>query len=90
MSGSSLLAQQQLVEPAPRRRLIVPVGHTAYYGLDLGTTRLAAAYVTVDGARGCATAPFAKLKGSTRLSHIYAVSRAFMTHLVADCRWPRA
>jgi hypothetical protein len=70
-----LLAQQELLEPPPTRRLAVPAGRTAWWGADLGTTRLALAYIAQDGSRGSCTVPFPVGKGSARLSAIYAYTR---------------
>jgi hypothetical protein len=76
----TLLAQQELVEPAPVRRLIVPRGHTAYWGVDGSTVRLSVAYVTPEGARGVRTVPFARADGPARLSEIYRETRLFALH----------
>jgi hypothetical protein len=73
----TLLAQQELVEPAPVRRLIVPRGHSAWWGVDPSTVRLSVAYVTPEGARGVRTVPFARVEGPARLSEIYAQTRLF-------------
>jgi hypothetical protein len=73
----TLLAQQELVEPAPVRRLIVPRGHSAWWGVDPSTVRLSVAYVTPEGARGVRTVPFGRVEGSARLSEIYAQTRLF-------------
>jgi hypothetical protein len=73
----TLLAQQELVEPAPVRRLIVPRGHSAWWGVDPSTVRLSVAYVTPEGARGVRTVPFARADGPARLSEIYAQTRRF-------------
>jgi hypothetical protein len=83
-----LLAQQELLEVPPVRRLIVPHGHTSWWGADLGTTRLALAYVAPDGSRGARTVPFPTLKGSERLSAIYELTRAGMAEALA-AGWPR-
>jgi hypothetical protein len=77
----TLLAQQELVEPAPVRRLIVPRGHSAWWGVDPSTVRLSVAYVTPEGARGVRTVPFARADGSARLSEIYAQTRLFARHV---------
>jgi hypothetical protein len=78
----TLLAQQELVEPAPVRRLIVPRGHSAWWGVDPSTVRLSVAYVTPDGARGVRTVPFARVEGPARLSEIYAQTRLFAVDAV--------
>jgi hypothetical protein len=73
----TLLAQQELVEPAPVRRLIVPRGHSAWWGVDPSTVRLSVAFVTPEGRRGVRTVPFARAGGPARLSEIYAQTRLF-------------
>jgi hypothetical protein len=83
----TLLAQQELVEPAPVRRLIVPRGHSAWWGVDPSTVRLSVAYVTPDGARGVRTVPFARVEGPARLSEIYAQTRLFAVDAVEPWRW---
>jgi hypothetical protein len=79
----TLLAQQELVEPGPVRRLTVPAGHTAYWGVDPSTLRLAVAYVTPEGRRGVRTVPFARGEGPARLSEIYAQTRSFALYSTA-------
>jgi hypothetical protein len=78
----TLLAQQELVEPAPVRRLIVPRGHSAWWGVDPSTTRVSVAYVWREGARGVRTVPFARVEGPARLSEIYAQTRFIAADLV--------
>ena len=87
--GSIAVGQGQLLDAPPVRRLIVPQGHSAWWGADLGTTRLALAYVDAEGRRGVHTAPFAALKGAARLSHIYSETRLTVMTL-AECGWPPA
>jgi hypothetical protein len=78
MMSDMLLGQQELVVPAPVRRLVVPEGHSAWWGVDPSTTRVAVAYVGPDGSRGVRTAPFARIEGPARLSEIYAQTRLFV------------
>jgi hypothetical protein len=62
------------IEPmslCPTRRLIVPRGHTAWLGIDPGTTRVAVASVTADGERGVSQAVFRGYSGGQRLAFIY-------------------
>jgi hypothetical protein len=73
----TLLAQQELVEPAPVRRLIVPQQCGSWWGVDPSTVRLSVAYVTPEGERGVRTVPFARADGPARLSEIYAQTRLF-------------
>lgn len=88
----ALLAQQELMESPPARRLIVPHPHTAHYGVDPGTQRVAVA-CALDGAQGLVytarTASFAPMEGGARLSAIYADTLAFVTGLLADSWWPK-
>lgn len=79
--------QQLLDEPVATRRLIVPRGSSSWWGADLGTTRLALAFVASDGRRGARTAPFPDLKGAARLSSIYAYTRLEMARALED-GWP--
>lgn len=80
----ALLAQQELVEAPPARRLIVPRGHTAHWGIDPSTQRIAVAgtHVAPDRAFTVSTASFAAGKGGQRLSLIHAETRAFVTRLL--------
>jgi hypothetical protein len=57
--------------------LIVPRGHSAWWGVDPSTVRLSVAYVTREGARGVRTVPFARAEGPARLSEIYAQTASF-------------
>lgn len=89
MEGSVLLAQQELIEPAPTRRLVVPAGCEAWWGVDPGTLRVAVAHVAPWGARGARTASFAPLEGGGRLSAIYADTRHLVRSvLLGEPRWP--
>jgi hypothetical protein len=81
-----LLAQQELLEAPPARRVIVPAGHGAHWGADVSVSRLALAYAC-EGRRGARTALFADLKGGARLAHIWAETGLFVAGLVRD-GWP--
>jgi hypothetical protein len=81
------LGQQELVAPAPVRRLVVPAGHGAWWGADWSTLRLALAFVDGEGRRGVATAPFAPVAGAGRLDEIYAQTRSFVWRLM-QAGWP--
>lgn len=71
------LGQAELFVPAPRRRMIVGKGQTAWWGVDPSTRRLALAGVSAEG--GWAhQVPFVKLSGAPRLAAI----RAETMHLV--------
>lgn len=87
MAGSSLLAQQQLLEPPPRRRLIVAAAQTAWWGVDPGVRRVAAAFVAPDGRRGARTASFPDLEGGARLAEIWRETARFVAALLAG-DWP--
>lgn len=89
---AQLLDQQELLEPPPRRRIIVPDGRTAWWGVDPSTLRVAVAGVSraFDGslARWVRLQPFAGLEGPARLSEVYSGTRAFVAGLAACCPWP--
>jgi hypothetical protein len=85
---TGMLGQQELVAPAPVRRLIVPAGHGAWWGVDPSTTRVAVAYVAPDGSRGVRTAPFARVEGPGRLSEIYRETHRFALDLCGPVSWP--
>jgi hypothetical protein len=76
------LGQQELMEAGPRRRIIVPEGHGAWWGVDPSTRRLAVAGVSraANGEldRWVNEIPFAGYEGSRRLSHIYDETRAMV------------
>lgn len=84
MEGSSFLAQQQLLEPVPRRRLIVPAGAIGHWGIDPGTRRVAAACVIgpPEAVRVAATASFPDLKGGARLDAIWRETGLFVAGLL--------
>lgn len=87
----ALLEQQELLEAAPPRRLIVPRGHTAHWGVDPSTLRMAVAGVQPrDGAlaRWEATVPFAPLEGAQRLSALYTAAREHVEKLAGCKPWP--
>jgi hypothetical protein len=69
---ATLLTQQQAFEPAPSRRIIVPAGHGAWWGVDVSVSRVAVAYASHGGLGAARTAPFANLDGGARLDHIWA------------------
>ncbi len=64
------LAQQDLFVPTPTRRLIVPDGCTAFYGVDSSTKRVAIATISADGLRGGDVVSFPALEGASRLAAI--------------------
>lgn len=88
MEGSvAVLGQQELLEAPPRRRLIVSGGHTAWWGIDPSTARVAVAGVyrePCDGLeleRWVRTQPFALHDGVARLAEIYARTHGFVAGL---------
>jgi hypothetical protein len=89
---SALLGQQQLLEPDPQRRLIVPAGHSAWWGVDGSTLRIALAGVSrrSDGVldRWVKMRPFNPLEGAARLSEIYSATRGFVASVATCCTWP--
>jgi hypothetical protein len=83
-----LLGQQELLEAGPRRRLIVPAGHCAHWGVDPGTERVAFAYA-YEGRRAAFSASFPDLKGGARLAAIWReTARVVLELLVGDWPWP--
>lgn len=89
---SQFLGQQQLLEPPARRRIIVPVGRSAWWGVDGSTLRIALAGVcrASDGswARWVKEHPFAAVEGPARLSEIYRETHRFVTSVATCCPWP--
>lgn len=84
---AGLLGQQQLVEPPARRRLIVPAGRSAWWGVDPGVRRVAVAFVASDGRRGARTASFPDLSGGARLEAIWTETARICVDLV-EGGWP--
>lgn len=91
---AQLLGQQQLLEPSPQRRIIVPVGHDAWWGVDPSTLRVALAGVqpVPDGLeRWVRTVSFASLDGPARLAHIYRETHDLVFGLAeraGETGWP--
>jgi hypothetical protein len=87
----SLLAQQELVE-VPPRRMVVPAGHTAWWGVDPSTQRIAVAGVATryDGSldRWVGCRPFRPSAGPQRLSEVYRVTRDYVVSMATCCPWP--
>jgi hypothetical protein len=87
---TAMLEQQELMDPPPKRRMIVPKGHTAWWGVDPSTQRVAIAGVSraPNGslARWVHSTGFVPGEGLERLSWIYAQTHA----LALQCaeRWP--
>jgi hypothetical protein len=66
----------------PARRLVVPRGHTAHWGVDPGCQRVAIA--CSDPAFTVSTASFPPLDGGTRLAWIYAETRRFCVERLGE------
>jgi hypothetical protein len=80
----SHLAQQELLEVAPPRRIIVPLAHEAWWGVDVSVARVSIAHVTPERTRGARTASFATLEGGGRLAHIWAETGLLAASLIRD------
>jgi hypothetical protein len=84
---ATMLEQQQLLEPAPPRRLIVAQGHLSHWGVDPSSRRVAIGGVDRQGDRlhrWVQTFPFAKVDGAQRLSEIYTVTRRSTAETAAE------
>lgn len=75
--ASVLVGQLELMTPPPRRKIIVPPGHTAVWGVDPSTRRIAVAGVEVSGIRWVQTTPFMQLGGASRLAEIHGETLVF-------------
>lgn len=82
-----LLAQQTLLDRPPSRRIIVPAGHSAWWGADPAVGRLSVAVATAEGPRAALTASFGDLRSGARLAHIWRETGLFVAGLVRD-GWP--
>jgi Holliday junction resolvasome RuvABC endonuclease subunit len=70
------LGQEEMFDPPPTRRLIVREGHTAWWGVDPSTLRVAIGTVSGrSGARAVHTVSFPRHRGVERLSVIYQATR---------------
>lgn len=86
-----LLDQQELLEAPPSRRLIVPKGARAFYGVDPGVKRVALSYAIPAPQRpvyAARTASFATLEGGARLEAIWTDTRRFVHDLLTRDGWP--
>jgi hypothetical protein len=88
----TLLEQQELMAPPPRRRLIVPKGHSAVWGIDPSSVRVALAALSraSDGYvdRMVKTQSFSTAEGAERLSGIYRDTFRFVQGIAVCCTWP--
>lgn len=66
-----MVDQAELFAPPQRRRLVVPAGHAAHWGIDPATTRVAVATLDALGVGAVREHAFPKLDGAQRLSVIY-------------------
>jgi hypothetical protein len=85
-TGTEMLGQQELMEPPQRRRLQVAPGHTAIWGVDPSTRRIAIAGVGIEH-RDVITREFAPLDGAQRLSHIYEQTKDLVGALANHGYW---
>lgn len=83
-----MLGQQELLEAGPRRRLIVPRGHVAHWGVDPGVERVAFGYV-YGARRTAATASFPVLSGGARLAAIWRETARMASALALEYAWER-
>lgn len=75
------LDQSELFTPAPTRKLSVPGGATAFWGVDPSTQRVAVATIASTGFRGVTTQSFPRAEGGERLALIYDVCRGLAREL---------
>lgn len=84
----SALAQQELLEQPPRRRLIVPAGHSSHWGVDPSSKRVAVAGVLRrEGGeldRWVEERPFGPGEGGQRLSGTYWVTRGLVERMAVE------
>lgn len=81
------LAQQELLEAPPARRIIVPAGCVTHWGVDPST--LGVAIATVSGeqpglVRKVRTAPFPRLSGPARLREIYEATKRLAARMALE------
>lgn len=76
------LGQGELLTPPPAKRVIVPAGSTAWWGVDPSTVRVAIATIQPDGLRGVSTVVFPALAGAHRLDAVYRLTGGLAHELV--------
>jgi hypothetical protein len=84
MVGMTALAQQELLEAPPARRIIVPAGCTAWWGVDGSTLAVAIATVSCEAdtvVRYVRTAPFPRVSGPSRLREVYDATRSLAARM---------
>jgi hypothetical protein len=65
------LGQGELMQAAPPRKLIVPAGHTCWWGVDPSTVRLALAVIDANCVRSVTQVVFPPWEGGERLAAIW-------------------
>jgi hypothetical protein len=65
------LGQGELLQAAPARKLIVPEGHTCWWGVDPSTVRLALAVIDAECQRTVTQVAFPPWEGGERLAAIW-------------------
>lgn len=78
------LAQQEMFEAPPRRRMIVFGAANSHWGVDGSTRGVSIAYVDRQGHRGARTTLFPRLKGAQWCSTVYRLTRSLTQEIVAD------
>lgn len=78
------LQQQELLAAPPTRRIIVPRGFAAHWGVDVSVSRVSIAYAASGGRCAARTASFARLEGGARLARIWAETASFVHDLLCD------
>jgi hypothetical protein len=80
-----LLSQQELMVPPAARRVQVPAGRTAWWGVDVSVRAVSIASVNAEGARAVRTAPVDASEGGARLASIWRETRDLAGR---SGRWP--
>jgi hypothetical protein len=70
-----LLSQQELMVPPAARRVQVPAGRTAWWGVDVSVRAVSIASVDSEGRRAVCTAPVDASEGGARLAAIWRETR---------------
>lgn len=76
------LGQSELFVPTPSKKLIVPVGHDAWWGVDSSTKRVAIGGVTCEGERFGSIVSIEQLEGAARLAKIYSATVTLAEYLL--------
>lgn len=78
-----VLGQLPAFDVAPTSRLIVPLGHVNYFGVDPGTMRVAIATVDAEGRRGVSMVSIPSMAGGERMAAIFRETRRLTCELAA-------